>query len=326
MRKIMLFALVCALLLPSACKNKDTIAPAPIDYKQEMREFVEEISQYAKAAKPGFFIIPQNGAELVSSTGEEGGPPDMNYLKAIDGNGQEDLFYGYNKDNQATPSKERTYLQSFLKLSHSNGNTILVTDYCVSHDKMDDSYAKNHAQGYVSFAADHRELDHIPTYPTPIFGENDQNIRTLSEVKNFLYLINPEQFASKAAFMQALRATNYDLLIMDLFFQNQLAFTAEEIAQLKQKANGGSRLLISYMSIGEAENYRYYWSSSWDSQKPSWLERENPDWPGNYKVKYWDQAWKKIIYGTEGSYLKKILDAGFDGVYLDIIDAFEYFE
>ena len=36
--------------------------------------------------------------------------------------------------------------------------------------------------------------------------------------------------------------------------------------------------------------------------------------------------WQNIIYGNESSYLTKISDAGFDGVYLDIIDAFEYYE
>lgn len=40
----------------------------------------------------------------------------------------------------------------------------------------------------------------------------------------------------------------------------------------------------------------------------------------------WDENWQAIIYGNDDSYLKKIIDAGFDGVYLDIIDAFEYFE
>ncbi len=80
------------------------------------------------------------------------------------------------------------------------------------------------------------------------------------------------------------------------------------------------------MSIGEAEDYRYYWKSTWNSNPPSWVERENPDWEGNYKIRYWDPRWKAIISGNDDSYLKKILDAGFDGVYLDIIDAFEYFE
>jgi len=51
-----------------------------------------------------------------------------------------------------------------------------------------------------------------------------------------------------------------------------------------------------------------------------------PDWTGNYKVKFWEAEWQNIIYGNENSYLKKILDAHFDGVYLDIIDTFEYYE
>ncbi|NOX86519.1 MAG: hypothetical protein GXO86_11260, partial [Chlorobi bacterium] len=83
---------------------------------------------------------------------------------------------------------------------------------------------------------------------------------------------------------------------------------------------------VCYMSIGEAEDYRYYWQPDWKPGNPSWLDKENPDWEGNYKVKYWDKGWQGIIFGNDGSYLKKILDAGFDGVYLDIIDAFEYFE
>ena len=113
---------------------------------------------------------------------------------------------------------------------------------------------------------------------------------------------------------------------MDLFFQDESAFTASEIAQLRIKANGGRRLVIAYMSIGEAENYRYYWKSSWNLIKPQWLDAENPDWKGNYKVKYWDKEWQSLIFGTPDSYLQKIVTADFDGVYLDIIDAFEYYE
>jgi cysteinyl-tRNA synthetase len=113
---------------------------------------------------------------------------------------------------------------------------------------------------------------------------------------------------------------------MDLFFNDNVEFTAAEITQLKSKANGGSRLVISYMSIGEAENYRYYWDASWNTNSPAWLDQENPDWAGNFKVKYWEEAWQSIIFGNDNSYLKKITNAGFDGVYLDIIDGFEYYE
>ncbi len=95
---------------------------------------------------------------------------------------------------------------------------------------------------------------------------------------------------------------------------------------MKAKQNCGSRLVICYMSIGEAENYRFYWQNSWNSSKPQWLEAENPDWAGNYKVRYWYPEWQAIIFGNSNSYLDRILSAGFDGVYLDIVDAFENYE
>ena len=61
----------------------------------------------------------------------------------------------------------------------------------------------------------------------------------MSQAKNSLYLINPSTFTSKNDFIAAVTATNYDLLIIDLFFTNGHTFTANEISQLKNKANGG---------------------------------------------------------------------------------------
>ena len=126
--------------------------------------------------------------------------------------------------------------------------------------------------------------------------------------------------------INAVTATNYDLVIMDLFFHDETEFSSSEIDQLRSKANGGSRIVIAYMSIGEAEDYRYYWQNDWNNNEPSWLDKENPHWEGNFKVKYWNDQWQSIIFGNDSSYLNKVLDANFDGVYLDIIDAFEYYE
>lgn len=310
----------------SCSKDEDEDDDSGMNYKQEMRDFVIGISEYAKNSNSDFVIIPQNGIEIVTDDGEKDGTPNAAYLNAIDGHGQEDLFYGYDDDDQLTPSEDNTYLRDYLDISKNAGNTILVTDYCSTLSKMEDSYSKNNTAHYVSFAANQRELNNIPTYPNPIYSENDDVIGSLSEAKNFLYLINPENFTTKSDFINAITATNYDLLIMDLFFHDDTEFTVAEIDQLKNKANGGKRLVVSYMSIGEAEDYRYYWQDSWKTSKPSWMDAENPEWPGNYKVKYWEQEWQDVVFGNNTSYLKKILDANFDGVYLDIIEAFEYYE
>ena len=90
-------------------------------------------------------------------------------------------------------------------------------------------------------------------------------------------------------------------------------------AQVDSVKNSG-KLAISYISIGEAEDYRYYWQSSWASNPPSWLGSENPNWPGNYKVRFWDSNWQAIVY----DYLDTILMQGFDGIYMDLIDSYYY--
>lgn len=318
-----LTAFLGLVLLYSCGGDEPTIGT--VDFRQEMRNFVQDISAYAKTKDSEFVIIPQNGQELITTNGEPDGTPDARYLSAIDAMGREDLFYGYDEDNEATPTNEREYLVDFLDIAHENGVSALVTDYCWDQLKMDDSYAQNRVKQYVSFAAPDRELNVIPTYPSPLQDENSNNITAISRAKNFLYLINPDKFSSADAFITAVQATNYDALIIDAFFDEKLLSQAQ-IAQLKTKANGGQRLVIAYMSIGEAEDYRYYWQSDWAPDNPSFIRAVNPDWEGNYKVEYWNHEWQSVIYGNSDAYLDKLLSAGFDGAYLDIIDAYEYFE
>lgn len=296
-----------------------------VNFREEMRSFVGEISIYAKDVNSDFVIIPQNGIELVSINGEEDGAAANMYLSNIDAVGQEDLFYGYNNDNQKSPANESDYLVSFLNIARNSGKAVLVTDYCSDPSKMDDSYTLNNQRQYISYAAPDRELRVIPAYPPAPRDDNNLDISNINQATNFLYLINPENFGSKLAFTDAVGNTNYDVILMDAFFDEQI-WTAQEITALRTKANGGKRLVISYMSIGEAEDYRYYWQPGFRSNQPEWLSGPNPDWPGNYKVKYWLDSWKTFIYGNNEAYLDKLLEAGFDGAYLDIIDGYEYFE
>ena len=77
---------------------------------------------------------------------------------------------------------------------------------------------------------------------------------------------------------------------------------------------------IAYISIGEAEDYRFYWNDSWYDNPPEWLGKENPEWPGCYAVKYWYSEWKRIVF----KYVEKIVSLGFKGLYLNKVDEFEY--
>ena len=82
------------------------------------------------------------------------------------------------------------------------------------------------------------------------------------------------------------------------------------------------KTLLAYLSIGEAEDYRSYWTDDWNINPPSFLDKENPDWEGNYKVRYWDEDWQNIIF----SRANELASQGYDGIYMDIVDAYYYFE
>ncbi len=101
--------------------------------------------------------------------------------------------------------------------------------------------------------------------------------------------------------------------------------TRDDVARLRRR-DGPPRLVLAYLSIGEAESYRYYWKDEAKRGKAAFIAKPNRNWPGNFRVRYWDPEWQRILLGGPGSYLSRILAAGFDGVYLDTVDAAESFE
>ena len=96
------FSLWLVVLLVVAC-NRPDVEPCD-DYRQAMRDFVVRISETARTQDADFVVIPQNGIELVTLGEDAGSELAAAYLAAIDGHGQEDLFYGYSRDDKPTPS------------------------------------------------------------------------------------------------------------------------------------------------------------------------------------------------------------------------------
>ncbi len=137
----------------------------------------------------------------------------------------------------------------------------------------------------------------------------------LAEVDDFVYQLQNLDLV-------AMGSTAYDLVVIDYAADGsaETEFTAAQIDALRHSP-GGEKIVLAYMSIGEAEDYRFYWQDGWAPGNPPWLDAENPDWEGNYKVHYWDPAWQAIVL----AYTDRLLAAGFDGAYLDIIDAYAYY-
>ena len=141
--------------------------------------------------------------------------------------------------------------------------------------------------------------------------------RPLAQVKSWHYQLD-------AVDVDALSKRDVDMLVTDYATAGgKVPLSREDVTRLKIKPDGSRRVVISYLSVGEAEEYRFYWTDAWKAQKPAWLVRENCAWPKAWMVRYWDPGWREVIIAGAAAYLKRIIDAGFDGVYLDRVDMWE---
>ena len=243
---IIVVVVVLTQLFVIGCGKDGPVSPENIDFRQEMRIFIMDLGTYAKNYDSDFIIIPQNGQELITGNGEGNGTPQIAYIESIDATGRESMLYGYYNDDEETPAEDKQHLLDLCLLCEQHDVEVLATDYCSSFSNMDNSYLINEQNGFISFAANKRNLNNIPNYPAIPHNENSDDIIQIPQAKNFLYLINSENFITKQDFINAVSSTNYDAIIMDLY-HNETAYTSTEIEQLKTKQNGGKRLVICYM-------------------------------------------------------------------------------
>lgn len=130
-----------------------------------------------------------------------------------------------------------------------------------------------------------------------------------SKISSFIYQLQDIKH-------KKLLNTDFDIGVIDI---DDADFSYPQMQELKDQ----NKIIVSYLSIGEAEDYRDYWiNGDFDNNPPSFLDEENPDFKGNFKVKFWDPKWQEIVFNR----LNEIIDAGYNGVYLDIIDAYFFFE
>jgi cysteinyl-tRNA synthetase len=199
------------------------------------------------------------------------------------------------------------------------------------------------------------DLDHtrvltitpVATMYLPIVLNTGTAPMPLADVTYWAYQI---QDISRPGAVDALVTSHYDMLVLEPtrtdWSSDDKYFDAKEmVTRLKNsKASDGphNKLIIAYSDIGEAEDWRWYWtwSKDWDCQGdppadwPDYILACDPDgWTGNYPVAYWDPGWKDIIiYGqNQGSHpdrdyysvIDEVIKDGFDGIYLDWVEGFE---
>lgn len=113
-----------------------------------------------------------------------------------------------------------------------------------------------------------------------------------------------------------------DVLVIDADDATRAAYSSKSLASVRMNSDGTRRTVLAYLDIGEADAHRPYWRHAWQANPPAWIVRQNEAWRGSFKVRYWSPQWQDIIYGGPDSRLDSIVKSGFDGVYLDNVDAY----
>ncbi len=143
----------------------------------------------------------------------------------------------------------------------------------------------------------------------------------LAEVERWLYLLDSDLDRETVS---RIAGSRHDMLVVDYLPSQQGSEDypmAETVRRWHQAAH--PKLVLAYINIGEAENYRTYWQPDWRIGNPEWIRGDDPDgWANNYPVAFWFDEWRAIWLGERGL-LGRIVEAGFDGVYLDWIGAYD---
>ena len=151
--------------------------------------------------------------------------------------------------------------------------------------------------------------------------------RAESNPASFTYILQADSFAkTKSAAVAQHKESGRDWIVLDAAFADDTPWEQADLDAIRSGKAG--RKVLAYISIGEAEDYRPYWRTEWVSNgqrtaaAPAWLGIENPEWKGNYQVKYWNAEWQKLMLAA----IDDAMGRGFDGVYLDIVDGFQTYE
>lgn len=157
----------------------------------KMQEFVVAISNHARNQNPNFIVIPQNGIELAFNDLAPEDGLNQEFMNAIDGFGIEELFFN------TTEITDSEILGMAQKVGATK--TIMVADYAESNSNYTAAVLKCQNNGFICYPRKEGNYDY-QYIPTDLINENADNITTLADAKNYIYLIRIVNLLLKQTF------------------------------------------------------------------------------------------------------------------------------
>lgn len=208
-----------------------------------------------------------------------------------------------------------------LDTLRQQGRRILSIEDCKTQKDVDAAYAGADRDRVLSYAA--VDADRLSTLPKGHpRAESAVPVASVTAARNWLPLLRADRFGTKAEWVQAMEKTNHDALLIDVAHRGAEPLTKDDVKRLKFKELGSQRLMLAVLPVGKAYDWRWYWKKGWEAGNPSFLVAPDPQDPGSFITDMADPAWRELL----GKYLAGIMDLGFDGVVLDDLDTYLWFE
>lgn len=317
---------------PATAAPNPILAPARelIDYREEMRVFIQRISSYARQQQRNFLVVARDASELIIKRNlqdENIISPARTFTRSIDAVMYDGVFRGHRAIDQAPSPELQSQIFGNIDRAKRAGLPVLVLDFATQPPVIDQVYRSAAQRGLIAAVA-HRptaDLTEIPPHPRRPNDENSNNVLAMKDVSNFVYLSDPAAFGRQDQFALEIHDTNFDLVIVDPF-SGRDPLTKQAVETLKYKKLGARRLVFARVDIGSAASYRYYWQPGWAEGSPGFISRPYPNDPDRYFVEYWQPGWQQMIYGDTQSFLYGLIAQGYDGVVLEGLRNFLAFE
>lgn len=158
---------------------------------------------------------------------------------------------------------------------------------------------------------------------------------TLDAVQHWVYVIQGLDRPDVAA---SLLESHFDLYVLEPTVSERgmedfdIAGLVAGIRAHNIAVRGVDPLILAYVDIGQAEAWRWYFDPAWSDgdgaltdAAPDWITGTDPDnWVDNFPVAFWHPDWQAVMTsGVNGrSHIDITLAAGFDGIYMDWVEAF----
>jgi len=321
-------------------KNKilRNVPDTPVDripnYRRYMRQMVQELGNAAHARD--MEVLVRDAPELLtmerlevdwykirepSAEHPAEGEQYVDYLNAIDGLIIDGLYVGHDAYGVPTDKPTAAPLHEAAEILRKTERQVFSIEYTQDDKLAAEITKKLEAAGITPFIDREGDLSlsSLPKGRPP--HENPRHVTEMSEVKNWLPMMHADSFEDRDAWVEAMKHSSYDLLLLDPFCKGK-PLTKAHVEALHYKSFGSRRLVFARLPVGLAFANRWYWKPEWKKAPPNYMRPADPADPNTWIVEYWNPDWK----ATLAQYFDGLVAQGYDGLLLDNVDAYILYE